>query len=1157
MPSIWYNRLANELNLSPIFESETVKFPACRLLIVTFLWPVFVQGQNDSTPSPPSFRPRVVRLEQKLDDLESNGDATKARALRQLLETTIGKAEDRLFAESRQADRTQAEFDLLVSASKKRLARLKALLPKNSSSRIAERLTGRLTDLEESWKDGTAFVPESDTPIVHWLHAVDPALAPTASKSHSDGLGAHLETTTLALDELNRPTFLVLTSDVATRWKLIGDSSNVQAVLVYGRANEFECTDSRLVFRLNAMGAMENAIDAYSRSIETQLGRTADLLLRIRRNDQTIQLGPRHKNWTRAYVMGRLHKLSRDVQTQANAAFATSESELRFPAFTVVTESFRRFSFLTEFDLNGPTSNARRPMTMVVGRRREEIGINMWNHTAVGDDEYALIQHGQLAKRGASDSEWVVLPTAPGHAGQAFRSITHDRKRNRLVALDAKGGLFALELAKSKWTFLRDGAKDLFGLAYQSSSDLIVAIRQSPGAGPGREKDTWVVYLDASGKEQRKTKSDLSDSIQNVVERTYNEFALTEDYLIATQPPATSRRKPIRSVIRVIDLKSGDVQYDHMLPATNSTESHNLAGNGITYAIYKQKFRDTRNGIERAKQFDREAGARLEKRLDELSDPIAYANRPRDEPVIYWMRTFRENAPLIRVTDKSGPIILAVSSFVLPEWRFELDEGVNVKEVIFVGLNPPKYTGLPGNVKVTNSTEDLRGNERQPSYQKSIIKELVAKTNKPVFASELDLSSSDHLPRVVVGPANTNEAIGHAITALDELSLAAGNLNSNAKVSEDFRFAYYYQRAGDNGTSLCVAECNFRGPILQTQRRLPPGVPARSLSAVAYAGRRHFVAGFAEAQIGELRLTDTQVDVASASNEPKANTRHLMFDNSTNRLLCIGHDKNGLALHIRNGGKSDAWTSVAIDSFPSNLARRVAWCHDANRQRLFAIVRKQFDITEIHEVSESGKVIRKSQLPVPIAGNLYPAGDLFSAYCDSKNIIIVMRSADRKDLEGSAVQVLDIESLATVYKGDFRPHLVYEEMSESRFLSLWERTATATKDEMEAIKWQFVAGGESTAKQIKRIMGDLDGVPREEVDMLVKQLDANTYAERKSAFEMLLRTARKHAEYLGDLSKDELSAEQRYRIGLLLEKWTDGSNRRAFASEILEQINSQ
>lgn len=1080
---------------------------------------------------------RIQRAKVAIAQLQADSPAL-AEKLRHELQDALDAVEDKLDPAGRFRAKADARHRGAVA---KIRAMLDRMIDESPSDLVA--LNDRLRRLDEAWNDGSIFLESSEQPLVQWLHASH--LEEQASNVRTDGR-QELEIT---VKDIGRPSIIVLSSSNATAWKIrVEESAQVATVLLFSHADILDSDQPLLIYRRQGYGRqLTSEAESYLNArIAFEVGQPVDLLLPIFEHDNAIELSTENADWTRAYLHGQLQNLAFDVRSIMNARFAASNSDLRFSGLLMENEGYARTTSYADFSLRGPVPATAKPT-----------GISLWNYVSLDRDRaFGLVHAGNLAKWSPQTTSWSPL-SMPSQmfGGTVFHSVCWDSKRQRLLLVDSQGWLFAFAPEESQWTVVRKGLQGLVCIAYRKSDDSVIGLRQHENRGLGQQDghEVSLVYLDPLGNVTREVRTDCEASIQSPHERAANELTLSDQYLIAVQPPTGGMAHgPARSVIRVFDLDSGTLLYDYMLPNLEGFEhpqsDQPKSTDATRYAAVVERLQVAERAVAELQQDHGDAFEQLTTLLESLRDSATFRKRVPNKPSVHWLRTYYDPVPTIRVTDKSGPLVVALSSFDVNEWQLEIGDGVNLKEVLFVGGQIPEIRGLPPGIPIRiHSEKDVEEQDRQvarqPSYLKSVIENMV---DGPL-ASEFDLRMMSARNVVTIGSGDGDWSAQQVLDELNDVIRRATRLSHENALPETFRFAYLYtgQLPGlgaAHGPPYAV-ECNFRGPILQTARTVDADFSPTSIGMLKTG---QFVVGTRESGLHRLtRKTDGLVVEAMEAAPIQHAVSEIMYDPKTEQLFCL----SPRGLHIQQKG---SWQTRA-----HHAAHAEAWCRDNAKRSFHALIRNNRQFVEVHEVSDTGATVRKRKLPVPIACDYNAYGRLFFAFCDSQHIIVVMRNGMPRDGEANRVYVLDMDSLRIVYDGSFAPHVEREDLSEREFEILWEQLATAEESGATSVMWTLVGGLADSAKRIKARLGIVDVISREEIDALVDQLDDDSFAARDEAYQTLSQSGKSHAAYLQALPRDDLSAEQVARIEGLVGIWQDSSVRTQRATEVLKMIELQ
>lgn len=1027
--------------------------------------------------------------------------------------------------------------------------------PSSATAAMKNAWQERLRRLRESWQDGTVYLASSEETLVQWLHAAKRPL-PSAPARQDGRTLVQLE-----VGELTQPTVLALSSYDATAWSLeVPPDSRIEAILLLNHADVLQCEASVPIFR--RQGGYRHLSPEANRHtaslIEYETGRQVDVLIPIFAADRLHVLGPSDASWTRAMVMRQVLQLKNDIRIHRNRDFFDSHTDLQFPGMIVDERGFTRSNQAAIFDLTGPVSIQHLPA-----------GASLWNHVILKETQsFALLHAGSLSEWSEDSERWILLPGPSQHfGGTVFRALCADTRRQRLVLLDTDGVLFSYDPATRKWTVLRRGLQNVVAITYDAENDSLVGVQQSeqPVFGHAATQETIILGLDpTTGEIQYQQETNCTQSLSGPYRRVASELSVTDDYLIAVQPPGGAPDHwPPRSKIYVLHRKSGELLYEYMPPPIAGQDirsgSFNKPNHPTRYAAFQERLQIARMGVQKLRTSDSSLATDLAKRLNAAASPVDFASIDPEQPTLYWLYTYAGASPTVKIDKHPGPVIVAVSSFGVDRWHLDVDDEVNLQQLLFVGGDHPEIRGLPAGVPFQernfSEEEQQENNARQPDHLQSVVEKLAGRR----VTQTVDLRRNAGRSVISISPQNGDLAVAAVLKELNEIiRITTQRRQRDLRLPESFRFAYLYQ--GDlpmleSRGEPVVVECNFKGPILQTAGVLEPSA---AIQSVVRTGPLAYLASDLELGLVRLEALDGLLHASPVAPAMDTDRLHgMMLDPSRDQLM--GFSSRGL--HVRTRGQ---WKTVRTYGRPW-----FATCRDSERDLVYGVVRENQEIVAIDHMAMNGRTVEIRKLPVPIPCSYAPNRRTGFAFCDGNFVILVLRKQGGRDADSNQVYVLDRETLKILHQGSFRPHFEYQRYTDAEFSRLWDQLTVTDEIAVGAATRALISGLADSSERIKQRLGIAESIPRAEVDRLVLQLDAERFVQREQAQQTLRERAKPHADYLRQLLEEKLqpvvdasqqeprralSAEQRSRLQMLLALWQDSTVRVERAQKILERI---
>ncbi len=861
---------------------------------------------------------------------------------------------------------------------------------KRSSQRSA--FSNRLHKLEKAWEEGQVDLLPSDDPIVQWLHvdqghAIGNGAGPTDKIIDGQIVDVELKVTT-------SPSILVLTSLSPTTWRVKAEPKSLKAVMLRSSTDSFEGPSDVLLCPRNCGVVTFDAQTRRQRKrfIADQFGHAVDTIIHVEQTQGPIVLSPTDLKWARGYLKTQLEDCERDLQSQLNKEFLSEQPNFQFESLSTELNRATRTTYIARFSLG----------KQIATIPESSNDLHLESFVRANENTQYGVSFRRLLRR-TNTEEWseIEIPS-PTVKEQGVRSVAFDEERNRLLILDRTGRLLAYQLDDESWQVLRSDLPDAIGITYWNDENALIAVEQTAigleeyNLASGYRTTLRLIGPDGTDRSQLVTNSQTSMSDPHG--RMTNELQVRDGFLIAVQPPAGfANFYPLRSVVRVFDMKDGQLRYEQMVPPAADGTAHRAKGHveygdATKFAIYEKKLRIAKEAVSVCSDSNAQE---FSKRLKLLSDPLAWCAKQRESTAAHWIQSFGRLATPVRITDTSRPIVLVVSSVLATEWNVELAEGVDLRKVVFIGKSEPSFRGLS-----ESTTIEFHKAQRQSFLRKGVAENLVGQTiNTSHSCREYGLIDS----AVNIGPENGDWVLEQVLPELDLLITDARKVE-NADLPEDFRFAHVYVgSSADRYPIARVAECTFRGPINGSY--LPN---TESCMAAVRIGQGEFAVGGIEG-VRKIIAKDGKFEDDSLESI-RANVMHIhgmMYDDRNDRLMV----KEGFAVYAFQDGK---WST--LPSLPNNQAE--AWCFDSNAGTFHSFVRRHQTIASVHEISEAGVIVKKRVLPTPLPIDMVPAEQRCFAHCTDQHFIFLAKVGEYPRTKTYAY-VLDRETLSVQYKGPF------------------------------------------------------------------------------------------------------------------------------------------
>jgi hypothetical protein len=1133
-------------------------------LLLVFLCTSWSVAQEPAEGSRSPIARQVGRIERIIEALRERGEDELANEYEQRLQAGLASFEQSLFIpEPREAPEASSEAEL--EAVQAWIAELRAA----GLTDVADELRDRLQPLEQAVETGTYEIPASDEPEVHGVELVRGSTLPDEFKDGTNRF--KLGYAEVRVDYTARPVILVLSGAEPILWKVTtADDVRIHAIVLFGEGHEVLGISGPLT-----LTQREARGPALATRVQSVTGRPlATSLQEGAYPGQPIVVGPASADWARQYLRPQIRELAAEARTALRTRRLAELESLRFEAVYFPPPLARdRFESpapsFGEFTLAGPLAETLRPLAHDSLREVVTVSTEPPLQFALSNQQEFVVLEGD-----AFPEDLTKVPLSSELPGRArFRSLAYDAKRNRLILAplrNRKLALYAYDIATGETSELQELDASLACLAYAPDEDVLWAVTTGSDLQALR-----LLKLAPDGR--LLTEVELPDiplsQPAHWAHRGGSQLVPVDGRLVLLispfRPPTDQSPGQPEDSIYVVDPGTGQVvytgpvqvQYPGEGPQVSDRPPSQVAADG-ELAELDRKFRRAEGSIARL----REAGEigrvnALSARLDDLRQAMQGTLPKRNDERLYLVGTYESHATTVRVTDKSGPITLAVCSYEPGTWTIEADEGVDLRRIIVGGYHAQKVTSSPQGVPISIHSYEQGGGGfhtygPESDGHERAVQQLKEYTDLEIAALIGTYGYGDGKRTVLVGPENGRWRIQEIAGGLDRLIAEANVEDRDGELAKIDRHRFYalhfgtlprqpqpqpQRRRGVGPTPIYVAPFTTSGPLIAGGRPISGEVHA---SAIDPTGRTCYVRVHDEFHAIDL-ATGTETPIAFDNELPRLSwPTGLAFDSKRQRLLLTSHGGGGnlyaydLADEewsvVRRPGIGNSCIAYAAD-------QDIIYSLDPDRGdgMLRAVKRYNAHGAYLDAITLSRTIRAGGRIPGRESGLqlVYVEGHLVLLSYSHGRHPAMPRPMQQQPAEAT-ITVIDARDGQIVYEGTLTPHVERRELTDEQLKEVWEKLATAEEDEADQLMWELAAGHEATvdflAVQFRQAAPEVNA----DVPQLIEQLDSETFAEREAAYKSLVALGSRIAPDVRQaIEEHKDSTEIQARLRNLVQGW--------------------
>ena len=1134
-------------------------FSGC-LLLLLLLSPAPAAAQEPVEPPESPLARQVARIEQIIETLRERGEDELADDYEQRLQAGLKSFEQSLFVpEPGEAPHASAQSGL--EAARSVIADLRAA----GLGETADDLRGRLRSLEQAVETGTYEIPTSDEPEVHCIELVRGSTLPKEFSAGTNRL--KLGYAEVHVDYTARPVILVLSGTEPILWKVTrADKVRIHAVVLYGEGHEVVGLSGPLMLSKGPAGGPRLAT-----SVQSVTGRAPATQQRDDVYSGTpIVVGPSNLDWARKYLLPQIREVTAEASTALRTRRLADLGSLRFNAIYFPPPfSSRRFETplpsYGEFTLAGPIAETLKPLRH--DSLRQVVTASTEPHL-----QFAISKHDELVvlEGDGFTRELTKVPLSSDLPGRArFRSLAHDVKRNRLILAprDRQPVLYAYDIATGETSELQEVGAFLVCLAYAPDEDVLWAVTTGSDLKPLR-----LLKLAADGTILSTTELPGISASQPThwVQRGGTQLIPVDGRLVLIvsppQDPTGENRLQPQDRIYVVDPDTGQavytgpvqVQYRDKGPRVADAPPAQVAADGELVEL-DRKFRDAEAAIARLREEGAVSRADASSgRLESLRQAMQGTLPKRNDERLYLVGIHESHATTVRVTDKSGPITLAVCSYNQATWTIEADEGVDLRRIIVGGYHVQKVDGSPEDVPIEIHCHDLGSGGFHTYGPESdgharAVQQLKEFTDLEIAALVGTYGYRHPKRTVFVGPENGSWRAQEIANGLNRLIAEANVQDTDAELAQVDRHRIYAlhfgplprqpqpppQRGGR--APIYVAPFTTKGPLIGGGRLISGDVHA---AAVDPTGRTCYVRIHDEFHAVDL-ATGAEIPVAFDNELPRLSwPTGMAFDSQRQRLLLTSHGGGGY-LYAYDVAEEE-WSVVRRPGIGTSCI-----AYAADQDVIYSLDRDMGDgmIRVVKRYNAHGAFLDAITLSRVIhAGGPGPGREskLQLVYAENHLLLLsynnaghpAMRMRQQQPPDEPTITVIDARDGRIVYEGKLAPHVERRELTNEQLAELWEQLATAEGQAADRLLWDLAAGHEATviflAMQFRQPQPELNV----DVPQLIEKLDSDTFADREAAYNKLVELGSRIAPDVRQaIDKHQDSTEIQARLRNLVQGW--------------------
>ncbi len=1061
----------------------------------------------------------------------------------------------------RQLKQTRSQIDVLKTA---------------GNQKAAGDLLKRLQVLEQSSKTGEFPFVKSNEPEVHLIQLSRGAALP---KEFVKGTNRFkLGYAKVAVEYTARPVILVLMGREPILWNVsTAEGARVHAVIVTER-QKVTGLDNPLVLSTRR---------GYPPNIQALTGRSTATKQRADTyTGKPIVVGPNSTQWMSEFLLPQAERVAQLARAETRKAKIEKVQGLKFKAIHFAGEphssrgpGFHAASF-GDFTIAGPVANTLIPLRhagvreVITVDREKPLQFALSHHT-----ELVVFEGNNFVK----DPPKVPL-SADFARRERFSTMAYDSKRNRLMlcARDDAADLFAYDVKEGQWSKLHQLKRRLVALTYVAADDVYWGVAPP---GYGRDQQGQLLKIGPDGKTiatiptQARMVRDVGEGITQLIH--------TDGLLLMINPSHTRDHSTGRVVeteeqIVVVDPASGDVLFSGPSVVHDGKDRKEIIaavreitpvdGDGLLARLDRKFSRATKDVQRLREQKQTKKADDLSARLVQLRQGVRGTFPKRDKARLHLVGIHESHAATVRVTDKSGPIVLAVCSYNQATWTVEAEEGVQLERIIVGGYHTQKVKKSPQGVKVDIfsseqggagfDTYDENGDDHEQAVQR--VQEH-AKLKIATFRGSYSPPSEP----IIVGPENGNWRAQEVINGLDRLIADANVDQTTAELAalQEHRFsAIHYgtlpRQPADEQAHRYLSQFTIHGPMIGRSKALaidPHHSAVDSERGILYS-RIHDKLSVMNPRTGKHSVIEFD------NNLPRLSwPTGVAIDTRRNRLLLTSHGGSGY-LYAYDLTKKE-WSVLRRPGIST-----AGIVYAADQDAVYAVVADigRGNIRAVHRHNPHGALLERIVLSKPIRGGGHShEGKMQLAYFDNHLAILQHRTPrgfmpfpgrGPAKIDGS-ITVVNLSTGAIVHEGSLIPSMERRDLSEQQLSALWSELARQSKD-VDDFVWDMASGHDATVRFLAKKFAEPR--PKLEVDIakLIEQLDDVKFTVREAAFKKLQQLGSQIEPQIRESAANHKSAEVRGRLRRLLDAWKSAKpqNAQEFqqvrAVDVLSRIGS-
>ena len=545
----------------------------------------------------------------------------------------------------------------------------------------------------------------------------------------------------------------------------------------------------------------------------------------------------------------------------------------------------------------------------------------------------------------------------------------------------------------------------------------------------------------------------------------------------------------------------------------------------------------------------------LAERLQNVEAQFLGHDIERKQSRLYLVGRYNSIGPAkIRVTDTTGPVVLAVCGQQSIEWHIEAAEGVEIVEIIAGGSMEQQVTKSPTGVPV-RSVFGKDGFSLQDGRDLLAVKR-VKKRLQELTGLELAAYTAAHRADGVqiVGPEDGGQRIQiirqELIALQKEAATPDGQVRLMSKLEKKRFHAIHHgplprMNEGRSRDKRFWNTFSTKGPLIGNSVEIDRQVQHAQADRKA---ERLFTLANTTLKVRDLKKggeTTLQLrqkcpmlgQVSGMAFDAKGNR---LFLDTSRELFQLDPDSGKMTSIRRKNQQMSigfAWSSK----------RRVLYSAQIDRSG-------RGEIRRIQRFNEFGASLSAIELSHPYARNrYYGPGGLFQLidldeyvalleYRMERNVRMVNGRNIYRPPTGQ-IMVIEVASGEIVYEGAVEPNLEMREVSDSELSATWQSLGEQTLPNLDSVLWSMASGGSATVDFLRtRYQRTPPTIDTLEVAALLKDLNDNRFSVREEAFQRLQTAGCSIESALMELiATTNPSSEVRERVQLLVTNWSSGT----------------